>query len=270
MRLTEGGIAVVPGVSVRRAIAAARPPLAIDTAQQGQPAPAFNQDQFMAIAAEFGVQRALLLDLRSRNGRIEADFRLYDVADGKLSGGGLVEAPARQLIFQAEEALSIIDERLGMEPGLWTPEELRYLTLSALSASTRALLLMDENHFGEAWREIDGRKNPLAHSIRSEIDELAARPTTSLTALAELANAKGDGQRAWGHIAEIAVESLREPTGAVPTLNAAGEAQLTIGGLRKARVYFDRALEVEPENAQATLGVAKVMAVERRTDEARV
>lgn len=272
LRATEGGIAVVPGASVRRAIAAARPPLPIDTAQQGQlaPAPALNQEQFMAIAAEFGVRRALLLDLRSRNGRIEADFRLYDVADGKLSGGGLVEAPARRLIFESEAALSIIDERLGMEAGLWTPEELRSLTLSALSASTRALLLMDENHLGEAWREIDGRKNPLARSITSEIDKLAARPATSLTALAELANAKGDGRGAWGQIAEIAVESLREPTGAVSTLNAAGEAQLTIGGLRKARVYFDRALEVEPENAEATLGVAKVLAVERRTDEARV
>lgn len=270
LRAGETGIAVVPGWSIRRSIAAGQRQSSRDTPAKGLHASAPDQEQLMAIAVQHGVRSALLLDLRSRGGRIEADFRLYDVETGKLYGGGLVEAPARLLVYQSEEALNIIDERLGVVGGRRTPDELRSLTLGALSAATRALSLMDRRQLGHAWREIAGMSNPLARSIAKTIDKLAARPTTSPTLLAQLANAKGDSRRAWSHISELAVESYREPVGAVSTLNAAGEAQLAIGGLRKARAYFARALEVEPDNAEAALGLAQVFAVERRTAEARV
>ncbi len=260
LRARSKGAAVVPGWSIRRAIATLENP--------GARAPGL--EQLMVVAAQHGVRDALLLDLRLRNGKIEADFRLYEVDTGKLRGGGLVEAPARRLVYESEDALGIIDERLRLRAGSRAPAELRSLTLSALSAASRALHSIDRNELGQAWREVDGLSNPLARSIVETIDELAARPGTSPTTRAQLANAKGNSRQAWEQIAEVAAKSYRAPVGAVETLNTAGEAQLAIGGLRKARAYFDRTLEVEPDNADAVLGLAQVLAVERRGEEARV
>jgi hypothetical protein len=94
LRAGEAGIAVAPGAFARSSDAK-------------------TQAQLMALARKQGVRNALLIDLRSRNGMIEVDFRLYELETGTLNGGGLVLAPAGALVYESEAALSIIDQRLG-------------------------------------------------------------------------------------------------------------------------------------------------------------
>ena len=184
-------------------------------------------------------------------------------------------APARLLVYESEAALSMIDDRLGVDgeaAGRRSSAELRSLTLGALSAATRALSLMDRDQLGSAWREIAGMSNPLASAIARQIDKLAAGQGIGQITLAELANAKGDPALAWDYIAPLAkkLPHAHDRELALSILNAAGEAQLSLGQLRQARSYFKRTLKLDPKNAEASLGLAKILAVERKPGKALV
>ncbi|MCP5044352.1 MAG: tetratricopeptide repeat protein, partial [bacterium] len=262
VRARQSGARVVAGGEVRRAV---------DELRRASPQADLRPDQgaLLELAQRSDVGHALLVDLRARHGAIDVDLRLYRVAERKLVGGGLVQALAGRVGHETEQALGVLERRLGLELTQQAPHALRSINLAALTAASRALVLIDRGELGSAWRELGNGSNPLAASLRDQIDRLAARPTTSPVALAHLENARGEAARAWEHVAERVHEAHGQPAQAASTLIAAGDAQLAIGGLGKARAYYDRVLEVEPRNAQATLGVARVLATERKPEAAR-
>lgn len=270
VRARDAGLDVVPGSSVRRLIAAEKQLQSKASEAAGTRDIPLDQTLPLRLAREYGARNVLLIDLRSRNGRIEADFRLYETLTGTLSDGGVLDAPAGWLVFETEQALDAVDKRLGANRVVRSPDELRAVDLGALSATTRALVHLDQKRLGEAWHEVAGRSDLISISIQRELDRVAAAPTTSATQLAQLANAKGDARRAWRHISEAARESYRQPAGAASTLTTAAEVQLALGAAPEARSFYNKALEVEPTNVRANMGLAQVLALEGRADDARV
>ena len=87
--------------------------------------------------------------------------------------------------------------------------------------------------------------------------------------VARLANLKGDPDRAWTRISEEAPDAYRSPAGRVSTLVAAGEVQLERKELRQSAAYFEQALKVEPDNFDAHVGYAKLLAAQSRPADAR-
>ncbi len=225
--------------------------------------------KLLEMIAKRGVPKALLVDLRRRGARIEADFRLYEVEAGRLLGGGVATASPRLLVYESEESLHYIYSQLQVADSPPKPAELRATGMDALSSVARALSFIDDLAYTRAWLELQGQKAPVAVATAARIRALVAQPTAPPAEVARLANAMGKPDEAWTRISEAAPEAYRSPEGRVPTLVAAGEVQLERKELGQARAYFVKALEVEPRNFDAHIGYARLMVADSRPGDAR-
>ncbi len=220
-------------------------------------------------AAESGATHVLLVDLRSERGRVEADLRLYEVGTRRLVGGGLVDAAARRLVYESEDALATVAGRLGLELVPASPPHLRALSVGKLAALSRAIDALERGRLAKAWREVGKDDHPLARSIAKQIDRASGAKAVPVTTLAQLDLAKGRSEAAWQKLEPTLAAKGAGKRPSAETLVVAGEVKLSMGGVREARGYFDEALAQEPANVAATLGVARVLSVERKHEEAR-
>jgi len=253
---------VVPGPGMRRGFSLLR-----SSRQQGGDKP--TTGALLAHASKLAAAEALLVDLRWERGKILADFRLYEVSSGILSGGALVTAEPMHLIVESETALADIYHRLGVKGAAPSPHALAAHGIDELSAVTRALVFLDQEVVVRSWRALLGQTSTTAERLRGEITTAAAGDKIPLAERARLSAARGEVEGAWSLITEQAPAAYADPSGSSAMLVAAGEVQLERGVLDQSRAYFEKALELRPNNAEASLGLGRVLIAQKQLDGAR-
>lgn len=222
-------------------------------------------DEAISWARALDASHALIFDLRWHDGRVTVDFRLYDVGGENTLSGRAVTASAAEFVATTEtplwETLEAID--LGAHS-----RGFHGASLEDLTTASRTLDHLDRGAFTKAWQTAGRGRSALLRDLRAEAEKLGSATETPRAERARLFAAQGRADMAWDFISQAAEQAYANPELGIPVLLAAGEIQLERGELETARAYYSKVLEAQPQNAEASLGLGRVMAKAGRTEEA--
>jgi len=211
----------------------------------------------LSAARGAGVDLVVEADLRERDGRARVALRALDAATGKASAATLGEAPLPELGQASETALLELLPHLGL-PGSALPEAAAP-SLDELAAVGRAAEALDRGELWEAWQEVEGRLQPMAMRLRTELLDRVQQPGTPAIDRARILAAAGDGDAAWGLIAPH-VEGDAQARAAEPRLLvAAAEVQIARRDPARARSFAESALLLRREDPDALVALGRAL-----------
>ncbi len=214
-------------------------------------------EALLQAAAERGAPRALLPELRGREGEAEVVLALYDTGAGEIAALGRARAPLAELGAACFESLARLLPALGVAPPTAGPPG-----LDELAAVGRALGLARRGEPGRAWQELEGKLSPTALRLREELGQAAQSPDAPPLERARLLAGSGDPLAAWRLVAEDVARELRSATPRASSLAAAAEIQLARRSPREAGALAEAALRADPANALAALVLGRALALQ--------
>jgi tetratricopeptide (TPR) repeat protein len=232
-RLSEAGVATVSGDVVRRALG---------------PVDGLTDAAALQLAREQRTARAVLLDVRVRDGSLEVVLRAHDTADGQLIAVGRATGPVASAASLAEQALKPLAPTLDASFPAPAPEAIP--TVEALSAASSALHALDSGALARAWRETEAHVS--LSPLRAQIQAAARRAPHDERV--RLLVVMGEADMAWNMVFARAETQLTAAQAKPEVMLAAGEAKLALGQVAEAQAYLDRAISLAPESAEAHEG----------------
>ncbi len=231
-------------------------------------------ERALAHAKEQKRTHALVVDFRKRDFDLEVSIRAYDVGALRLVSLGRAHGETVRLGAIADEALAQVLPSLGVkrklparapsEPGA-EPDPNRSLDLFA--AASEAVEALDQKRYAQAWRRVADREE--LRFLRDEIQKAAKRPGVHRERRVELLAEMGELDTAWSMIFARAEAQLISDRADPDVMLTAGEVQLARGELAQAREFFERAVEVAPDDAAMHEGLGKLQALEEDLEGAR-
>ncbi len=215
-------------------------------------------DAALAEAPAQGLTRVLGPRLDTREWRATAQLPLYAPESGALLGGARAEDALAEIGTAFAGSLDALRSQLGVAPAGATPAPL----LDDLASASRALAAWQAGDWVRAWNEVQGRLSPTAMTLREEIVGAARGNAGPLLQRARVLAAAGDVLAAARLIGRDAAAALRAESSDPALLIAGGEVALARGDAVAARAFFERALAQNAEEAQATLGLARALALQ--------
>ncbi|MCA9510515.1 MAG: protein kinase [Myxococcales bacterium] len=248
-QLGASGVPVRSGLEVRRAL----PPRDAEHPAQNR-----STKALLEALGRVGAERALLVDLRLRDGTAEAVFRLHDVDSAALLGARRATGPVTEIAQASGAALAQVATLVGAET---TPSSsVPAVPISDLAAMTRSLAAFDRGRAADAWRELGDAASAPARRLRERIEAAVQHPKAPLHEKARILAATGDAAAVWD---QIEGEARAQVSGAKParvdTLVAAGEVASALGDADSARTFFETATRLDASDADAQRGIAKVL-----------
>ncbi len=257
MRLREAGVAVRAERALRARLAAL----------PATPAP--SSCALVVAASADGPGPVVLADLRRTERGIDVALRVYAPGGCVLTSAARSAGSAERLGPALDAAVARILPALGGSAELLSPAS---LSIDQLAAESRALAALEKRELALAWRALEGVDSALARSLRTRIDVLAAERETPPAERVRLALARSQEAPNDPAARQTLMDAARaiegEPTPA-RVLLAAGELRLSRSETEDARLYLERAIALEPRNAEAHLAHGRALALLGNDGEAR-
>ncbi|MGH0033166.1 MAG: protein kinase domain-containing protein [Myxococcota bacterium] len=214
-------------------------------------------DEALTAAADEGLAHVLVPKMSARDGQASVQLLLYAPDSRVLLVGAGSEAPMAEFGNAAVEALARVVEQTGGASIEVTPP-----LLEDLARISQALLRWNEGDLAGAFRAVQGKLSPTAMALREEIADQARHTSVPATVRARLLVEMGDSTTAWTLVGRNARAALSKPDPDLDLLVAAGEVMFANDGVKEAREYFERALEIAPDQPDALAGLARVQAAQ--------
>ena len=229
---------------------------AVDPGARARAAALPSAEALRALGAKTGGDRAWVLALSVDAGRATVRILLADLKTGSLAASGRAEAALDELGTALGDAADQLLAQAGLPGQTPAPP-----SLVDVERYGRALEDIEAKHLASAWRALVNKIDPTSASLRERVQRVAQ--SAPLGERARLAVAQGESEKA-----RVWMRTLLGTTQDAALVAAAAEAAEERSDFPRALSLYERALVLDPKDASATLGRARVLVQLGRASEA--